>query len=152
MEGLAKVAVEYANREDNLIENIGNASTKRHSLEASVHPSILNEQGHTRGMHALGGTGIGGLAGAAIGGTFGGAPGALVGGLYGGLTGLAIGAVTGSVKADGILMQRDPKLYHEIQNAKAEEFLAHLALENHHDLKEMYSRPQQHEMHHYQGR
>lgn len=152
MLGLAKIAAEYANREDDLIERIENAGAKMHSLESSVHPAITSEMNQTKGVHALAGTGIGGLAGAALGGAlthdgFG----AVLGGLYGGVTGLAIGAVTGSVKADSILLQRDPHLYHEIQKAKTEEYLAHAALENHHELKSIYSQPQKHDVYHHQG-
>lgn len=150
MLGLAKVASDYSSREDQLIDNIHNSGAKRYSAEASIDPAIQSEMSSAHGKHMLVGTGIGGLAGAALGGIAAehGA-GALAGALAGGLTGLAIGAITGSVKADSILMQKDPHLYNEIQKAKAEEYLSHLALEQHHELHAMYARPQQHQVYHY---
>lgn len=154
MYGLAKVAAEYASREDDLINNISNSSAKRHSLEASVDPSTSSQMTGARIKHLLAGTGIGTLGGGLAGVIAGsGEPAAALGGaMLGGVFGAATGAITGSVKADNILLQKDPHLYHEIQNAKTEEFLAHMELERHHDYKNMYAQPQQHQVYHYQGK
>jgi outer membrane lipoprotein SlyB len=144
MEGLVKLAAEYASREDDLIHRYDEASRKRNEVESTIPPSVRREMVGAQLKHALGGTGIGaiggGLLGAAL--TRGEAGAALGGSMLGGVLGLSGGAISGAIKADNIL-QQDPDLHRAIQQAKADEFGALLALERHHELKNMYSSPQQ---------
>jgi hypothetical protein len=138
MYGLVKLA--YSSREDDLLDQIDQRKRERQELENSIDPELGHEMNRTKLKHlgigtGIGGIGLGGLAGLAsrdwvL---------AAKAGLLGGLIGAGVGAGTGEIKAGSIFQEKDPELYHQINDASSRETEAIDSLYRHHAMKQAYA-------------